>query len=177
MSSVSGCGGAGSAAQYQSMQSARVPDAQRAQQLLSKLDVNGDGSIDASELKSFTQFVADKTGTSAIDASQLLSTLDSDGDGKVSSAELQDNGKALFDALRQQLSGSPVDSSSNQSGVDKMFASLDSNGDGSISKDEFKAGAAQHHHGGHHSMIGSLLEQYAASNAGSTSVSSLDAAA
>ena len=165
MSSVSGCGG-GSTAIYQSQQ--------RSQQLFAKLDVNGDSSVDATELKSLTDSISEKTGTT-IDADALLQVLDTDGDGSVTSTELTDNTRKLFDNLREQLMSSQANASATSSDADELFASLDTDGDGSISADEFKTGM-KHGQGGPPPggpppngpppgnevgrLIASLLEQY-----------------
>jgi hypothetical protein len=93
MSSISACGGGASAISQS-----------RSQQLFTKLDVNGDSSVDASELRALTDFIGEKTGTS-VDADALLTAIDSDGDGSVSSTELNDNVQQLFDTLRGQLMG------------------------------------------------------------------------
>ena len=61
---------------------------QRSQELFAKLDVNGDNSIDSSELKAFTDFVSEKTG-STLDSSALMTALDSDGDGSISAGEFK----------------------------------------------------------------------------------------
>lgn len=150
MSSVSmgGC----QSAQWTPTQSAQ----DRMQKLFGKLDANSDGGIDATELKSFVDKVAEKSGTAAADADAIMTSLDSDGNGSVSSTELQDNGKALFDALRQQLAGvsgmnqgpppppppqndAGSSSTSSSSDVSQLFNALDTNGDGQISSDELSA--------------------------------------
>jgi Ca2+-binding EF-hand superfamily protein len=162
-------------------------DPQKSKELFAKLDVNGDGSIDASEMKSLTDYLGAKTGKS-VDASAVMTAIDTDGNGSVSSAEFTDNTRKLFDSLRGQLMGAKVGASTQSSGsaVDKMFAALDSNGDGSISADEFKSGmqrgptgpTGNHGHGhGHGRMIAQLLEMYGTDAKATTSSSSLVAAA
>lgn len=132
MSSVSMSGGC-SAALFSSLQQSRAADSSKSQQLFSKLDVNGDDSIDASELKSFVDYVGEQTGTAAVDSSSLLTSLDSDGDGSISATELTDNASKLFDQLRDQLMSSQLQSRPDPT---EMFDSIDSDGDGSISKTE-----------------------------------------
>jgi Ca2+-binding EF-hand superfamily protein len=179
MNSVSGCGG-GSVAIYQSQQ--------RSQQLFAKLDVNGDSSIDATELKSLTDSIGEKTST-AIDANALLQVLDTDCDGSVTSTELTDNTRKLFDNLRAQLAGSQAKAtaSADSAGMDELFASIDTDGDGSISASEFKTGV-KHGPGGPPPagpppgndvgrMIASLLEQYGSQSSGSSTSTTLYAAA
>lgn len=172
MSSVSGCGGF-SAAGYQGLSAQRAPGSQRSEELFAKLDVNGDGSVDASEMKSLTDYLGQKTGTT-VDSDALLKAIDTDGNGSISSTELSDNTRKLFDSLRGQLMGSSSQAGESQPpDADKMFAALDTNGDGTLSADEFKAGMKQHEHrgpppagegSGH--MIASLLAQYGTDSSG-----------
>jgi hypothetical protein len=75
--------------------------------LFSKLDVNGDGGIDASELSQFVDFASSSTSsTSAASntgATDLFKSMDADGDGTLSKTERADGAKKLFDELRTQL--------------------------------------------------------------------------
>jgi Ca2+-binding EF-hand superfamily protein len=139
MSSVSLSGGV-SATLFSSLQKSQATD--RTQQLFGKLDINGDGAIDTSELKTFADDISSKTGTE-VDASSLMTSLDSDGNGSVSSTELKDNGKALFDQLRQQLMGSQLQATSRPPDADKIFRSMDTDGDGSITKSELDSFLSQ----------------------------------
>jgi Ca2+-binding EF-hand superfamily protein len=130
-----------------SMQS-RGPDPAKLQQrLFAKLDGNGDNAIDKTELKSFLDYVSSKTGGESVDSDALLKTIDTDGSGSISSDELSENGKALFDQLRDQLMSAQLSSSSAApppppgsppGDPEEMFASIDSNGDGSIAKSELE---------------------------------------
>ncbi len=183
MSSVSGCGGV-SAASYQNVASTRAAGSQKAQELFAKLDVNGDGSVDASELQSLTDYISQKTGTK-VDSASLMKAIDTDGNGSISSTELSDNTRKLFHSLREQLLGTQASSQSDQAGppdADQMFASLDTNGDGTLSADEFKAGMQHAHHGppaGNDPgrMIASLLEKYGTDDGSTKSSASLEVAA
>jgi len=83
-------------------------DAQAFQEkLFSKLDVDGNGSIDQSELSQFVNFAASSTSstsaTSDSGAADLFKSMDTDGDGTLSKTELADGAKKLFDELRTQL--------------------------------------------------------------------------
>ena len=104
MSSVSFSGG-NTSAKWSAMQPSRTGEASRSAQLFSKLDVNGDSGIDASELGAFADTIAQKPGTTAMDADALMTSLDTDGDGSVSSTELAENMHSLFDQLQEQLMG------------------------------------------------------------------------
>jgi Ca2+-binding EF-hand superfamily protein len=154
------------------------PPAQKAQELFAKLDTNGDNSVDATELKSLTDYLSEETGTT-VDAASLLKAVDSDGDGSISSTEITDNAKKLFDSLRDQLMSSRLGGAQGAQPPDaeQMFASLDTDGDGSLSADEFKAGMQNGPKGPPPAgndpgrLIAQLLEAYG-SNQDSTSSSS-----
>jgi Ca2+-binding EF-hand superfamily protein len=142
--------------------------------LFNKLDVNGNGGIDQSELGDFLDYVSSATGsTSQTDSSQLFRTLDADGDGSISKQELTDGAKKLFEELRAQLVSTQSDQSGDAQAANKpdpkeLFAKIDANGDGSISQDElgtFLSQKPEHGHGGHggsgfFGRIDSLLDQY-----------------
>jgi Ca2+-binding EF-hand superfamily protein len=143
------------------------------EKLFSKLDVNGDGGIDQSELGDFMDYVSSATGsTSQTDSSQLFKTLDADGDGSISKQELTDGAKKLFEELRAQLASTKSEKSDDAQSAHKpdskeLFAKMDANGDGSISQDElstFLSQKPEHGHGGHGGgflgRIESLLDQY-----------------
>ena len=192
-SAISGAGAYSSAVSMQS----RGPSAAKMQQdLLAKLDSNGDSAIDKSELQSFMDFVSDRTSTATSDTDALFGALDTDGDGSVTGTELADNGKSLFDQLRNQLRGSEMggDRPPPPSGeVDELFETLDANGDGSIDKSELtsflsdaedasatgvEAQSSREPQIGR--LIASLLEQYSAvgaANSASSATSSLSAVA
>src|SRR5205085_11821428 len=74
------------------------------EKLFNKLDVNGDGGIDQSELGKFLDYVSSATGsTTQTDTAQLFKTLDANEDGSISKQELTDGAKKLFEQLRTQL--------------------------------------------------------------------------
>jgi Ca2+-binding EF-hand superfamily protein len=134
-------GAAGCSAAMSSARSTGPDPAKLQQQLLSKVDTNGDKSIDKSELKSFMDFVSSQTATPATDSDALFTTLDSDSDGAISATELADNGQQLFDQLRDQLMSSQLRSDAPpppppQGSNSDLFASIDANSDGSLDKTE-----------------------------------------
>lgn len=150
-------------------------DAQALQEkLFTKLDSNGDGGIDKTELSDFMSFAAQSSGTQATDGAALFSSIDSDGDGAITQTELSDGAKALFDELRAQLMTSGQETSEAKAvekpNVEDLFATIDANGDGSIDQDELGTfmstnpppppGGSGGHGGGLFSRIESLLDQY-----------------
>lgn len=161
----------GLSAMLQSGSQCRGPrDTQALQEkLFAKLDVNGDGGIDESELKDFLSFAASASGgTSQVDSAQLVKSLDSNGDGAISKSELADGAKSLFAALRSQLMSSGATGgakSAEKPDPAELFAKIDSNGDGAIDKDELGAFMEANrppppHGGGLPGKIESLLDQY-----------------
>jgi Ca2+-binding EF-hand superfamily protein len=146
------------------------------EKLFNKLDVDGDGGIDQSELGDFLDYVSSATGgTTQTDSSQLFKTLDADGDGAISKQELTDGAKKLFEELRAQLAStksektgkSAESQAASKPDPKELFAKIDANGDGSISQDElgtFMSQKPEHGHGGHGGgflgRIESLLDQY-----------------
>ncbi|MCK4574542.1 MAG: EF-hand domain-containing protein [candidate division Zixibacteria bacterium] len=60
----------------------------RGDQMFNKLDANGDGSLDSSEIQSFADMLSERTGQS-IDSVELMSQLDTDGDGLVNKTEME----------------------------------------------------------------------------------------
>lgn len=128
----------GSCSSYASTQT-RAADISKLQQaLFSKVDSNGDNSIDQTELTSFLDYVSEKTGSS-IDSAAALKALDSDGNGSIGKTELQENAGALFDQLKAQLMGSRMSVPPPPDDSSEMFSSIDTDGDGSISKTELEA--------------------------------------
>jgi Ca2+-binding EF-hand superfamily protein len=126
---------------YASTQTRASDTSKLQQQLFSKVDSNGDKSIDQTELTSFLDYVGEKTG-STIDSAAALKALDSDGNGSISETELQDNASALFDQLKTQLMSSQMGSAPPpppKGDSSEMFSSIDTDGDGSISKTELES--------------------------------------
>jgi Ca2+-binding EF-hand superfamily protein len=130
---------------YASTQTRAADTSKLQQQLFSKVDANGDKSIDQTELTSFLDYVGEKTGSS-IDSAAALKALDSDGNGSISETELTDNASALFDQLKSQLMSSQMQLGSApppppppKEDSSQMFSSIDTDGDGSISKTELES--------------------------------------
>lgn len=169
-------------------------DAQAMQEkLFSKLDVNGDGGIDQSELSQFVDFVSSSASssgtTSSTSGADLFKTMDTDGDGSLSKTELADGTKKLFDELRTQLM-TQVASSAGTSDT-QASATAQASGDTQATSQPTGApqgspppappGGGHHHHGGGmFSKIASLLDQYrstATDTSATTEASTLSVAA
>jgi hypothetical protein len=150
-------------------------DAQAMQEkLFSKLDVNGDGGIDQSELSQFVDFISSSASssgtTSSTSGADLFKTMDTDGDGSLSKTELTDGTKKLFDELRTQL----MTQAASSAGTSDTQASaiVQASGDAQTNTSSRPAGpqdspppappgGGHHHHGGGlFSKIASLLDQY-----------------
>lgn len=139
MSSISGVSGSDPWAQWSATRTAQQSKMQ--DRLMSKVDADGNGSVDATELQGLMNHVADKSGVASdSSAADLLKKADTDGDGSLNASEL---GQAM-----QQLMPPPSTMEFAQSrtgdggtqGSGDMFAKLDTDGDGKLSQSEFDAG-------------------------------------
>jgi hypothetical protein len=131
------------------------------EKLFSKLDVNGDGGIDQSELTQFVDFASSSTtGTgSASDSAgaDLFKAMDMDGDGTLSKTEVADGTKKLFEELRTQLmTASGGTSSDAATGAEDTAATSDA----TQSPPPPPPGGHHHGGGGMFAKIASLLDQY-----------------
>lgn len=99
------------------------------EEMFAKIDANGDGSIDKSELQSFTEKMSNQDGDT-IDISKMFTDIDTDGDGAISQDEFL--AAKPPDPPQGMGPGQPPD-------PEKMFSDMDSNGDGSITKEEMKS--------------------------------------
>jgi Ca2+-binding EF-hand superfamily protein len=107
-----------------------------ADEMVSALDADGDGSLSAAEL------AGGLGGSSGASASDVLSALDTDGDGEVSSEELAAGLKKRQEQFQAQLDTAAMSTMlmPQASGVsqmaDTMMAQADADGDGKISQSE-----------------------------------------
>lgn len=83
--SISGMGGGMQAMQgMQGMQGGGGP-----QKAFNKMDADGNGSLNAVEMQSMSDMMAEKMGTDAKSAEDIMAQLDSDGDGALSFSEFE----------------------------------------------------------------------------------------
>lgn len=145
MSSLSG---------YACMQSASRPKPGGAKPDFSKIDTDGSGGLDKSELQAMLNQRASDTGsTEAIDSDELFSRLDADADGSITEQELKDGMKPPSRPAGEQGWGAMGMSTSDFAGMagpggmpppppggaggPPPLSSLDSDDDGSITQEEF----------------------------------------
>jgi Ca2+-binding EF-hand superfamily protein len=92
MSTLSGVGGTSNV--WSATASSRA-SAMR-DKMFSKVDSDGSGSVDKTELQSMLDHISSNTGTSAGNADELLTKMDSDGNGSLSQTELEAGIKDLM---------------------------------------------------------------------------------
>jgi Ca2+-binding EF-hand superfamily protein len=121
----------------------------RAAKMFAKVDADGSGSVDKTELQGMLDHIAEKSGQSLGGADELMTKMDADGNGSLSQTELDAGMKSLMPApsstvdFAQQSQGMPpppppADGASSASGATDP---LDTNGDGTVSAEERAAGA------------------------------------
>ena len=130
------------------------PDFEKmAQELLTSMDTDNNGSIDKTEFSTAVQAL-DSSSSSSKSATDIFNTLDANSDGSMSSEELMTALKNTKPPEPPQGRGQhqeggmppppppPSDSSASSSGsssLSDIFSSLDTNKDGTISADELMA--------------------------------------
>lgn len=149
MSSINGVSSSASA--WSAMSSSR---ASRQQEMFNKVDSDGSGGVDATELQSMLDDIGERTGTSTTTAADALTKMDSNGDGSLDSSEMQSGMKSLmpepsstmaFAQARNgeggpQGAGGPPPSSGETSSTSSDIDPLDTNEDGTVSEQERAAG-------------------------------------
>lgn len=149
MSSISGISSSASA--WSAMSTSR---ASRQQEMFNKVDSDGSGGVDATELQSMLDDIAKHTGTSSTTtAADALTKMDSNADGSLDSSEMEAGMKSLlpepsstmaFAQARnaeggpQGAGGPPPSGSTSSSSSD--IDPLDTNEDGTVSEQERAAG-------------------------------------
>lgn len=106
-------------------------------ELFTKLDADGSGGLDSTEVQSLTEKISEATGVS-VDLSEFLATYDADSDGTLS----EDETVSALEANRPQ--GPPPPPPGGMGGMrgpdeSEMVSSADTNGDGVISAEEAEA--------------------------------------
>ena len=115
------------------------------QKMFAKVDADGSGGIDKTELQTLVDKVAKKTGvTSTPSTDELFSKVDTNGDGTVSSDELSKGMKDIMPPpstmeFAQSRSDSGTSGNSSTGSSDDLFGKVDTDGSGTVSKDELQS--------------------------------------
>ncbi len=156
MSTISAVGSASSAwADFSSSRASAMKD-----KMFSKVDSDGNGKVDKTELQGLLDKVTEMSGNSLGTAEDLFSKMDSNGDGSLSKDELDAGMKSLMpppsstiDFAQQRVAdssreagappGPPPAEGADGSGTSASTDPLDTNGDGTVSAQERAAGELQ----------------------------------
>lgn len=151
MSTISGTSGSGNA--WSSMSTSR---AEMKDKLFAKVDSDGSGAVDTSELQTMLDDLAKRMGTaSSTSAADTLSKLDSNGDGSLDKDELDQGMKDLMPAPSSTMAFAqargpggggppPAGGASGTSESDSTeYDPLDTNQDGVVSEQERAAGESR----------------------------------
>ena len=119
---------------------------QRRDDMFSKIDSNGNGSLDKTEFSALAKKMSEMSGQS-INADNAFSTYDTNGDGSLSKSELDSFMKANAPQPPQDMSGmggglGQTSSNSMKQALDNLFSNIDSDTSGGIDKKEFTAFAS-----------------------------------
>ena len=126
----------------------------RAERMFAKVDADGSGGVDKTELQGMLDHIAEKGGASLGSADDVMTKLDADGNGSVSSSELDAGMKSLMPPPSSTMefaqrsggsgggggSGGPPPPAGDASSSDSTTDPLDTNGDGTVSAAERAAG-------------------------------------
>lgn len=134
MSTISGLGGVNRA--WDTSQSGASRKAEHEARMFAKVDSDGSGSVDATELGAMLEH-AGQSGDSA----ELLKKMDSNSDGSLSSDELSQGMRELMPPPASTLDFAQSRGAANDE--DDPFGALDADGDGQLSRAEFEAGRSQ----------------------------------
>ncbi len=138
MSTISGVNGSGNGA-WAAVQAQR---SQHQARMFAKVDTDGNGSVNQSELDTMLSDISQRAGVNFGDSKELFSKMDANADGSLSSDELKSGMKQLM----PPPSTMEFANSRRQDGVgaeggetDDLFSKVDNNSDGSIDASELKA--------------------------------------
>lgn len=134
MSSISGISSAWSG--MSTMRGHRPPGGMDPAKMFAKVDADGSGGVDKSELQSLLDDVTQKTGVSnSTSTDELFSQIDSNSDGSLSQDELGEGMKSIMPPPP-----STMDFAQSRSGSgDDLFGKLDTDGSGAVSQEELQA--------------------------------------
>jgi len=142
MSTIGSIGsGAGAWGSTQTQRAARRPGGMDPGQLFDKVDSDGSGGIDATELQSLLDRMSGtSTGGTGTSADDTLTQFDADGDGSLGQDELEQAMQALRPptstlSFAQQRN---AESAAVSSSGDDLFSKLDTDGSGEVSSDELQ---------------------------------------
>ncbi|HEY4213792.1 MAG TPA: EF-hand domain-containing protein [Steroidobacteraceae bacterium] len=157
------------------------------QKLFAKIDTNGDGTIDKTELSNFFNTLsaqgssaagataaASPASVTSVGTSGLFSSLDTSGDGSISEQEFSANVGSLVDQLRSQLTANVASSAASTTAAATTQSTATQQANSSNNNQP-------HHHHGHghrgdasstNGLVGALLKQYSVASAGSSSATS-----
>lgn len=152
MSSIGSISGAGSAWYGASaVRPTRPPSGPDPAEAFAKVDTDGSGSVDATELQSLLDKVPAQNGsdTTTASATDTLKKFDSNSDGSLSEEELDQGMKSLMpapsstvDFARQHGGGGPPPAAGAGAGASQSYDPLDTNQDGVVSPQEQAVGDA-----------------------------------
>lgn len=107
--------------------------------MFAKVDADGSGGVDQTELGTMLSDISEKTGASLGDAKELFTQMDSNSDGSLSSDELDAGMKALMQPPASTMEFAQSRGMGGSGGSqDDLFAKVDTDGDGSVSQDELQ---------------------------------------
>jgi len=164
MSTISGLGGSNRSWDSGQQQTRKAEHEAR---MFAKVDSDGSGSVDATELAAMLQHGGQSS--SDTDSAALLKKMDTDGNGSLSSEELSQGMRDLMPPPSSTMDFAQSRAAANDDGNGDMFAKLDTDGDGKLSRAEFEAGRAHH---GTHGAGGPPPVQAGGSSSGISSASS-----
>jgi Ca2+-binding EF-hand superfamily protein len=131
MSSISSASGLSNA-----WANAHTQRIQRQAKLFAKVDSNGSGGVDKTELQSLLDDINQKTGKT-LDADKLFAAMDGNSDGSLSSAELAKGMKAVMRPAHSTMDF--AQKRSGEAGAKELFNQVDTNSNGSVDETEMKA--------------------------------------
>lgn len=128
MSAISSVGGLNNA-----WTNASTQRSQMQAKMLARVDTNGNGGVDQTELQALFSDISSKTGIT-IDAASQFGTMDSNSDGSLNSDELAEGMQILMPAPASTMEFARTRTANGQD--DNLFAKVDSNSDGSVDEAE-----------------------------------------